>query len=233
MKNPAESRPPSPLSRLSSRELCARRPDLAQREPVLWQILQAGLFLDESLRAELAAESRPLACGAGCEACCHQQAIPMTLAEGMGICAFLRLAGLPVPERTITDYLDGADRARLKTSAPSAGEGLQQKVRGHKHDEVNRCPFLRDGCCTVYPVRPLACRRFLMFGRRCAYGEDTTRTRPEDVFQPSPKKLFEALCLTLPVYERLAVSVPAKVTRQFFYDHTHVIQAFPWHVARR
>ena len=211
--NAVESCRTSSLSRLSSQELRAKRPDLERREPMLWQMLEAGAFLDESLWAELGAAAGGLACGPGCDACCWQ-AIPMTLAEGLAISIFLRLAGLPLPKQAITGYLD-------------------DNCNGGEIKDINRCPFLRDGCCTVYPARPFACRRFLVFRTPCARGEDPTLTRPADVFQPSPKKLFEALCLTLPIYGRLAVPVPAKVTRQFFSNHTHVIQAFPWHVIRR
>ena len=277
--NAVESRPPSLLSRLSSRELRSRRPDLERREPMLWQMLAAGEFLDEALEAELGAAAGELACGPGCDACCRQ-AIPITLAEGLAIRAFLRLAGLPLPERTISGYLDDDDPGGASAEAERAGSATEAKrsqdseAAEHgaartlpelapardlraagsaarrfimKGDEpgtcpggacaeiknINRCPFLQNGCCTIYPARPFACRRFLIFRAPCACGEDPTVTRPDDVFRPSPKKLFEALCLTLPVYERLAVPVPAKVTRQFFNNHTHVIQAFPWRVTRR
>lgn len=244
-----ESRPPSPLCRLTSLELRLQRPDIERRDPLLWEMLGAGAFLDESLGKELSGETRQLACAAGCDACCWQ-AIPLSLPEGLAIRAFLRLTGLPLPDKTLTDYEqdlpakvtpeEHENKTRASNAAPNgrtpAPESLEHETRGEQRepqvDDINRCPFLRDGCCTIYPARPFACRRFLVFRTRCAYGEDPTATRPDDVFKPSPKKLFETLCLTLPVYQRLGIRAPDRVTRQFFNDHTHVIQAFPWHVTR-
>ena len=59
-------------------------------------------------------------------------------------------------------------------------------------------------------------------------GEDPTVTRPADVLHPSPKALFETLCLTLPVYQDLGLAVPATITREFFNGHTNLTQTFPW-----
>ncbi len=245
--NLIEPRPPSPLCRLASLELRLRRPDIERRDPLLWEMLGAGAFLDEALSRELRAETRQLACTAGCDACCWQ-AVPMSLPEGLAIRAFLRLAGLPLPKIAFINHKEGLsakaspgkseNKARTEAGASSrnaqeadntneAGRGEQDQPR---LGDINRCPFLRDGCCTVYPVRPFACRRFLVFRVRCAYGEDPTLTRPHDVFRPSPQKLFETLCLTLPVYQRLGIRTPDRVTRRFFNDHTHIIQAFPWQV---
>lgn len=187
---------PSPLSRLSSLELCSRRPKLELSAPALWQVLKACVFLDESLKAELAALPRAPACGPGCDACCYQP-IPLSLAEVAAIRAFLRLAAMPAPE-------------------------------AERPGDPNRCPFLGHGHCTIYPVRPFACRRFMVFNQRCEMGEDPTVTRPSDVLHPSRKALFETLCLTLPVYQTLGLAVPATVTWEFFTGHTSLTQTFPW-----
>ena len=177
-------------------ELCAQRPEIERHVPVLWHVLNAAVFLDKTLRDELARAPRVPVCAPGCDACCWQ-AIPLSLAEALAIIAFLRLAGLPAP------------------ALPP------------RHDP-NRCPFIQNGHCTVYPVRPFACRRFMVFDHPCARHEDPTASRPQDVFRPSPKNLFEALCLTLPAYSALGRAVPETVTREFFTAHTSLIQTFPW-----
>lgn len=194
--SPSASNAPSSLSRLSSLELCSRRPKLERSAPALWHVLKAGVFLDEALKAELAALPRPPACGPGCDACCYQ-AIPLSLAEAVAIRAFLRLAAMPPPE-------------------------------AERPGDPNRCPFLGHSHCAIYPVRPFACRRFMVFNQRCEMGEDPTVTRPADVLRPSRKALFETLCLTLPVYQALGLAVPATVTLEFFTGHTSLVQTFPW-----
>lgn len=90
------------------------------------------------------------------------------------------------------------------------------------------CPFLRTGLCAIYPVRPFACRRYLIFNRVCAEDEDPTATRPEDVLRPDPADLFRTLCLTLPVYEFLGQKLPNPVTRDFFTGQTHILSRLPW-----
>ena len=198
--NASASDAPSSLSRLTSLELCARRPKLEQSAPALWQVLKACVFLDKALKSELAvlfhASARAPVCGAGCGACCCQP-IPLSLAEAVAIRKFLRLTALPPP-----------------TPDPKG--------------DPNHCPFMENGHCTIYPIRPFACRRFMVFNHCCAPGEDPTVTRPEDVLRPSRKILFETLCLTLPVYQALGLPVPDRVTLDFFIRHTSLTQAFPW-----
>ena len=86
------------------------------------------------------------------------------------------------------------------------------------------CIFLRGGRCSIYPVRPFACRRYLVFNRVCFIGEDPTVTRPQDMLNPPQKILFDALCLTRPVYESLGLPIPEPVTRKFFTGHTFLLQ---------
>ena len=43
-------------------------------------------------------------------------------------------------------------------------EEVGSKVKGVNPVIVNPCPFLQDGKCEVYPVRPQSCRPFPLFG---------------------------------------------------------------------
>ncbi len=95
-------------------------------------------------------------------------------------------------------------------------------------DGKKACPFLNEGLCAVYPVRPFACRRYLVFNQICTANEDPTITRPEDVLRPSQADLFKALCLTLPVYAFLGKKIPEPVTRDFFTAQTHILRQLPW-----
>ncbi len=193
----------SRLSRLSSLDLCAAHPEIQKKEPILWEVLKAAVFLDKYLAGALARETRPLACHAGCGACCHQP-IPLTLAELLAIKSFLRFAGM---------------RQALAPSAEEEGEDTGRTP--------STCMFLREENCSVYPVRPFSCRRYLVFNRPCVMGEDAASSRPQDMLISSQKILFDALCLTLPVYRLLERPTPKVVTREFFTRNTFIMHDLP------
>jgi Fe-S-cluster containining protein len=86
-----------------------------------------------------------IACKPGCHACCVVN-VSISLLEGISIVRFLRQWD-PSDLKQITLRLDSLWRA----------------VRGLDDDERlllrRKCAFLNDqGCCTIYPVRPLFCR---------------------------------------------------------------------------
>ena len=86
-----------------------------------------------------------LACCSGCQACCVVN-VSITLLEGISVARFLR-------------QLD----ASLLTQIASRLDKLWCAVRGLEDDERllarRKCAFLDDqGCCIIYPVRPLFCR---------------------------------------------------------------------------
>lgn len=113
-----------------------------------------------------------LACGAGCSACC-QQPVPLTPYEvmAMGWC----LAGF---EEHVLEAIVNA--------SPCA-------------DGNWTCPLLVEGCCSVYEMRPIACRRYNVFGRRCSVGEDPVEVRPWDVLSPSRSAMRRAFTHLLPL----------------------------------
>jgi Fe-S-cluster containining protein len=86
-----------------------------------------------------------LACRAGCQDCCVVN-VSITLLEGIAISRFIQQWG--ETERTEVEQ-------KLDT--------LWRAVRGLEDDERlmvrKKCAFLdKQGCCTIYPVRPLFCR---------------------------------------------------------------------------
>lgn len=100
----------------------------------------------------------------------------------------------------------------------------QPAGQNQEPDPVGACPFLARGACRVYPARPFACRRFLVFSTRCAPGEDPTATRPRDVHAPSQEALLRALRMTLPVYKALGRTVPEDADRDFFTRNSLLIR---------
>jgi len=86
-----------------------------------------------------------LACGPGCQDCCVVN-VSITLLEGISIARFLRQ----------WEHVD-LENTQLKL------DKLWRDVRGLEDDERllarKKCAFLdAQGCCKIYPVRPLFCR---------------------------------------------------------------------------
>lgn len=88
----------------------------------------------------------PIACRPGCDFCCHNQ-VEVTPLEALAIGNFIQL--LPVDERTCL-------QDRIQTSLASrAGKTRHDIARSRQQFP---CPFLSQGLCAIYPVRPLVCR---------------------------------------------------------------------------
>jgi Fe-S-cluster containining protein len=92
--------------------------------------------------AEFAAAAADIQCCSGCTFCCHQN-VDVTVPEA--ILVALRLGDEADPRRAATLeaaalFKDLDDEARIATGRP--------------------CPMLIDNRCSVYEVRPLACRSF-------------------------------------------------------------------------
>lgn len=170
--------------------------------PWFRHLFGAYTFLDATLCDELKRSARNPACRSGCGECCSQP-IPLTAAEALGIRHYL--AKLPAGDRP---FLTPKESGTIKVTWT--------------------CLFLRDGLCTVYPVRPFACRRYLVFTKPCARGEDPIRTRPQDVHRPSERALLQALNMTLPVYRALGVPCGKREDRDFFNQRTGLMQSMDW-----
>lgn len=89
----------------------------------------------------------PLACHRGCATCCTLQ-VSATAPEVFGVARFLRAVAPALQARGID--LIGQIRA-----ADAATRGLGEAARVALRQ---RCPFIAQGVCVIYSVRPLACR---------------------------------------------------------------------------
>ncbi|MDE7370688.1 MAG: YkgJ family cysteine cluster protein [Desulfovibrio sp.] len=160
-----------------------RDPALERALPGAALMLEACALVDASVDAAVAAAreaGRRVACGPGCDTCCRQP-IPVTPLEFLVMRAQMRF-------RLAPDI-----RARLEAQHAEQCAAEPEPLR-------RPCPFLLDGSCSVYAVRPLACRRYLVLERPCAPGEICTESRPEDMLIPARKALHAALALTFPWY---------------------------------
>ncbi len=142
-------------------------------------LLDAYYIVDKGIAEAIKKETkkhRRLACSKGCSSCCKtHQTIPVYPLELMGISWYA------------TEKISGPER-----------EALKNQLRSYKED--NPCPFLLNGVCLVHPMRPIACRQFIVFGEPCAENEDPYYTRLKDVLPPVKKYVDQAFFIMLPFY---------------------------------
>ena len=84
----------------------------------------------------------PIACGRGCAFCCMNTWIEVTAPE-----VFFTVKNLP------RESLEGVKQAVLRACSQTEGKTLAERVR-----TVVPCPLLVEGACSVYTIRPVACR---------------------------------------------------------------------------
>lgn len=149
------------------------------RFPWLITLLDAYATIDKGVSAAIKREQssgRELACAKGCCSCCttHQD-IPVYPLELMGMSWYV-IEKLQAPLR----------------------EQLKQQLQNI--DNVDTCPFLLDGSCSVHPMRPIACRQFNVLDKACADGEDAFHTRKHDVMIPIEHFTNNAFDAMLPFY---------------------------------
>jgi hypothetical protein len=126
--------------------------------------LQRAVDLAAEARARLAAaQGSPVACRAGCTACC-EQLVMVWGAEVELVAAWLsepeqaeaRAAFLAAFPRWREATGDSIDRVQARTAARD-GRGQLAELVAHWRRRV-MCAFNRDGLCTIYEVRPVVCR---------------------------------------------------------------------------
>ncbi len=184
---------------------------LERRYPGVGLLLDAYAVVDMGVKAAAGRDGRVAACHAGCDQCCRQP-IPVTPLEVLALHSHAR-------HRLPQDRLAGrVDRLAA--------------FQGDKKDMTLPCPFLWDGSCMVYPVRPVACRQYMVFGKACARGEDASRTRPADLLTPFYDYMLTGLLRTLPWYAGHEPCPPEHPTeesaREFFLSVTTVVQLVAW-----
>jgi Fe-S-cluster containining protein len=126
---------------------------------------------DSEATGHAASDSRPLACREGCAFCCH---IPVgaRAQQVLLIADFVRFHFHPGQQTSLTDRL----RKHVATVSP---------LMTLEHHTTNiPCPLLDGPRCSVYSVRPLACRAYHSLDvSSCQYSfdnpHDTQESRPQ------------------------------------------------------
>lgn len=169
-------------------------------------MLDAFAIIEASTAQAVAAAPAGAVCRAGCIPCCQQSVIPVTPLE------------IEALRFWVKDKLHPSLRVRVVAALRRSSETV-----------VLDCPFLVNKSCAVYPVRPIACRRFMVRGTPCGPTEDCLLTRPHDVLRPSREALHAALSLTTPFYERIGI-LPQGQTPDFaFFTRICLnLKQLPW-----
>ena len=154
-------------------------PEDEAAHPWLSLLLDAYLIFDEGVADAIRREEkrgRKLACKKGCPACCRAHTgIPVYPLELVGITWYA------------TEKVQHPHRKKLA-----------KQLKNYKDSEA--CPFLVEDICSIYPLRPAACRQFNVFNRVCEEGVDAYHTRREDVLTPIQKYVDRAFNVMLPFY---------------------------------
>jgi Fe-S-cluster containining protein len=110
-----------------------------------------GAFASSQLRHDARIAAAPdvvtLACAAGCTWCCHFT-VDVRAAEVFTILDFV--------EQTFSPE----QRAQVYAEARANSEALRNLGEGERATRNVKCPFLNEGLCTIYPVRPQTCRNY-------------------------------------------------------------------------
>lgn len=95
---------------------------------------------------------------------CEPVIAKMDCKKGCSFCCRLTVAATPVEVFAVQRYVERTFSEADRASLNAALDLHSQRVAGRHAMELDRenraCPFLRDGSCSVYSVRPFSCRRF-------------------------------------------------------------------------
>jgi len=180
-----------------------RYPEAEARLPWLASLLDAYAVLDAGIGRAVAASGRQIACRPGCATCCRIQSIPASTLEILGL-KWFAMERLP-------------EKARWEL------------VRSLRRPGMGVCPFLVAGACSVYPLRPMACREFVMLGRSCRTGENPMEHRPGDMLPLPAQAQQEAFSILLRHYGAFDAAGHAQgLGRQVVLRDTRTLQTEDW-----
>ncbi len=125
----------------------------------------ARSFVDDDAQVQLANTENPVTCSAGCSQCCNQ-AVPVSAAEVRAIRSFIDAQDMgrrTELEGRISKTVDALQNVNLGGPVPAVGHDERTGFVDRYFKAAIRCPMLdADGTCGVRPVRPLACREYLV-----------------------------------------------------------------------
>lgn len=129
-------------------------------------VAEAEIFAEALTQKHLAPNSPLVACKTGCSWCCYQL-VRVSAPEIFRIARYLDSASMTDTRAEIVERLRTLNKATC---------GLNEKGR---INVPKSCAFLKDGQCSIYAVRPLACAEFTSYdviackrGKRVGFKSD-------------------------------------------------------------
>lgn len=178
------------------------------RFPWLAMLLNAYEVIDNGVRIAIEREIKrykiELSCRDGCSNCCKtHKDIPVYPLELAGIYWYV-----------------------IEKVAGSLRHTLKRQLANHKKP---LCPFLVNASCSIYPVRPIACRQFNVFRKECHEGEDPFHTRRQDVLTPIREYTDKAFLIMLPFYGIVSESDKhGFIKKDLLHAHAQNLHTINW-----
>lgn len=104
--------------------------------------------LIDSLAIMAEKQNRPIHCKKGCSYCCHQA-------------VFANSYELHYLGNFIQNHLDSFGIQQIKKEAAAKNKATSKLGEKSVLNYKSPCPLLKDGTCSVYTARPMACRIYL------------------------------------------------------------------------
>ena len=191
---------------MSSYKKCERIsfPEEETKYNWLSMLLDAYYVIDVGIKEAIEKESREVACYDGCSECCFtHNTIPVYPLELVGISWYAN-------EKVI-----------------SQRDLLINNLRDYQKDSP--CPFLIEGSCIIHPLRPTACRQFIVYNKPCDKGEDPYYSRRDEVLTPLDSYLHKAFHIMLPFYGITGELEKQKAIEEgILHKHITLIQECNW-----
>lgn len=146
--------------------------NLPLAKTTLTQLLPVIQGLENAIIGRVAQEAEeagtPISCKAGCGACCRQM-VPINFFEAEALSTWIDT--LPEDKKAVIE-----ERFHRALSALREAGVIDKILDGRWMDEEQlagqlaidyfhayvACPFLQDESCSIHPLRPLACREYLV-----------------------------------------------------------------------
>jgi len=168
-----------------------------------YHINDIGVYKEAKIERKM--RKQKIACRKGRHNCCLRYDVPISGIEISGISWFV--------SEMISD------------------KNLRLKLKSQLMNHNNRfsCPFLVENTCSLYPMRPIACREFHVFGDSCKKGENTVVTRPHDVWSPSRNVGRKKALKILPYYGFYKEADKIRVYEEGFIHRNSIpMHLFDW-----
>jgi Fe-S-cluster containining protein len=149
----------------ASAQVPAGRTTLTELLPIIQNLENV---LVGKVTEEAQAAGFPISCKAGCASCCRQM-VPVNVFEAEALTEWMRT--LPEERQAkLAERFHGALMAlrdagvidQILNEEWTLEDGLTTKLAIDYFHAYVACPFLENENCTIHPIRPLACREYLV-----------------------------------------------------------------------